>query len=148
MLGAFFLTYALGQVPAGWLNDRFGSRLMDMPEAHTWFAEGAKNYLLNLNGAEKEALFKIYDPDAIPPLVLPPDFVLPPWAYKAIGEGKPVYVFDFWEFKPGRCVIWKTLNRLSLWFRSVPPPLINHASLSFDDAVLKANGWADERGVE
>ncbi|MEO8495869.1 MAG: MFS transporter, partial [Planctomycetota bacterium] len=28
MLGAFFLTYALGQVPAGWLNDRFGSRLM------------------------------------------------------------------------------------------------------------------------
>jgi len=28
MLGAFFLTYALGQVPAGWLNDRFGSRRM------------------------------------------------------------------------------------------------------------------------
>ncbi|MEO2034758.1 MAG: MFS transporter [Planctomycetaceae bacterium] len=28
MLSAFFLTYALGQVPSGWLTDRFGSRLM------------------------------------------------------------------------------------------------------------------------
>jgi sugar phosphate permease len=28
MLSAFFWTYALGQVPAGWLTDRFGSRLM------------------------------------------------------------------------------------------------------------------------
>ncbi|MDP6720342.1 MAG: MFS transporter, partial [Pirellulaceae bacterium] len=28
MLGAFFWTYALGQVPAGWLTDRFGSRIM------------------------------------------------------------------------------------------------------------------------
>ncbi|HUG68722.1 MAG TPA: MFS transporter [Pirellulaceae bacterium] len=28
MLGAFFLTYALGQVPSGWLADRYGSRLM------------------------------------------------------------------------------------------------------------------------
>ena len=28
MLSAFFWTYALGQVPAGWLSDRFGSRLM------------------------------------------------------------------------------------------------------------------------
>lgn len=28
VLGAFFLTYALGQVPAGWLADRFGARGM------------------------------------------------------------------------------------------------------------------------
>jgi ACS family glucarate transporter-like MFS transporter len=28
MLSAFFWTYALGQVPSGWLTDRFGSRLM------------------------------------------------------------------------------------------------------------------------
>jgi ACS family glucarate transporter-like MFS transporter len=28
MLSAFFWTYALGQVPAGWLTDRFGSRIM------------------------------------------------------------------------------------------------------------------------
>ena len=28
MLGAFFWTYALGQVPSGWLTDRFGSRIM------------------------------------------------------------------------------------------------------------------------
>ena len=28
MLSAFFWTYALGQVPAGWMTDRFGSRLM------------------------------------------------------------------------------------------------------------------------
>ncbi len=28
MLSAFFWTYALGQVPAGWLTDRFGARLM------------------------------------------------------------------------------------------------------------------------
>jgi MFS family permease len=28
MLSAFFWTYALAQVPAGWLTDRFGSRLM------------------------------------------------------------------------------------------------------------------------
>ncbi|MFP6676035.1 MAG: MFS transporter [Pirellulaceae bacterium] len=28
MLSAFFWTYALGQVPAGWLTDRFGSRSM------------------------------------------------------------------------------------------------------------------------
>lgn len=28
MLSAFFWTYALGQVPAGWLTDRFGSRRM------------------------------------------------------------------------------------------------------------------------
>ena len=27
-LSAFFFSYALGQVPAGWLSDRFGSRLM------------------------------------------------------------------------------------------------------------------------
>src|SRR3954468_4340841 len=27
-LSAFFLGYALGQVPAGWLSDRFGPRLM------------------------------------------------------------------------------------------------------------------------
>ena len=26
VLGAFFLTYALGQLPAGWLGDRFGAR--------------------------------------------------------------------------------------------------------------------------
>ncbi|QDT34868.1 MFS transporter [Thalassoglobus polymorphus] len=28
VLGAFFFTYALGQVPAGWLSDRFGTRTM------------------------------------------------------------------------------------------------------------------------
>lgn len=28
ILGAFFYTYALGQVPAGWLSDRFGGRIM------------------------------------------------------------------------------------------------------------------------
>src|SRR4051812_44732858 len=28
VLGAFFLTYALAQVPAGWLSDRFGARRM------------------------------------------------------------------------------------------------------------------------
>jgi ACS family glucarate transporter-like MFS transporter len=28
VLGAFFLTYALGQLPAGWLGDRFGARWM------------------------------------------------------------------------------------------------------------------------
>jgi MFS family permease len=28
MLSAFFLTYAFGQVPSGWLTDRFGSRIM------------------------------------------------------------------------------------------------------------------------
>jgi len=28
MLSAFFWTYALGQVPSGWLTDRFGSRIM------------------------------------------------------------------------------------------------------------------------
>ena len=28
MLSAFFWTYAMGQVPAGWLTDRFGSRIM------------------------------------------------------------------------------------------------------------------------
>ena len=28
MLSAFFWTYALGQVPSGWLTDRFGSRAM------------------------------------------------------------------------------------------------------------------------
>ncbi len=28
MLSAFFWTYALGQVPAGWMTDRFGSRVM------------------------------------------------------------------------------------------------------------------------
>lgn len=26
VLGAFFLTYALGQLPAGWLGDRWGAR--------------------------------------------------------------------------------------------------------------------------
>src|SRR3954451_20408788 len=28
VLGAFFWAYALGQVPAGWLGDRFGGRRM------------------------------------------------------------------------------------------------------------------------
>ena len=28
MLSAFFWTYALAQVPSGWLTDRFGARLM------------------------------------------------------------------------------------------------------------------------
>ncbi len=28
LLGAFFWTYALGQLPAGWLGDRFGARWM------------------------------------------------------------------------------------------------------------------------
>ena len=28
VLGSFFLAYALGQVPAGWLTDRFGARIM------------------------------------------------------------------------------------------------------------------------
>ncbi|MBP90071.1 MAG: hypothetical protein CMJ64_25745 [Planctomycetaceae bacterium] len=28
VLGAFFVTYAFGQVPSGWLTDRFGSRVM------------------------------------------------------------------------------------------------------------------------
>lgn len=28
LLGAFFLSYALGQVPAGWLGDRYGARIM------------------------------------------------------------------------------------------------------------------------
>jgi ACS family glucarate transporter-like MFS transporter len=28
LVSAFFLTYALGQVPAGWLSDRYGARLM------------------------------------------------------------------------------------------------------------------------
>src|SRR5262245_33135800 len=28
LLSAFFWTYALGQVPSGWLSDRFGARLM------------------------------------------------------------------------------------------------------------------------
>lgn len=28
LLGAFFWTYALGQLPAGWLGDRYGARLM------------------------------------------------------------------------------------------------------------------------
>jgi|GEM_PF-6559182 len=28
MLSAFFWTYALGQVPAGWMTDRFGARIM------------------------------------------------------------------------------------------------------------------------
>src|SRR6516165_9094716 len=28
LLGAFSVTYALGQVPAGWLSDRFGARVM------------------------------------------------------------------------------------------------------------------------
>jgi sugar phosphate permease len=28
MLGAFFLTYAVGQLPAGWLADRYGTRMM------------------------------------------------------------------------------------------------------------------------
>ncbi len=28
ILGSFFLTYAIGQVPAGWLSDRFGARIM------------------------------------------------------------------------------------------------------------------------
>src|SRR5262245_55743431 len=28
ILGSFFLTYAIGQLPGGWLSDRFGARLM------------------------------------------------------------------------------------------------------------------------
>ena len=33
---AFFLTYALGQVPSGWLSDRFGARLMLTVYILTW----------------------------------------------------------------------------------------------------------------
>ena len=36
MLSAFFWTYALGQVPSGWLTDRFGSRLMLTLYVLTW----------------------------------------------------------------------------------------------------------------
>ena len=36
MLSAFFWTYALGQVPSGWLADRFGSRLMLTLYILTW----------------------------------------------------------------------------------------------------------------
>ncbi len=36
MLSAFFWTYALGQVPSGWLSDRFGSRLMLTLYVLTW----------------------------------------------------------------------------------------------------------------
>src|SRR5205807_9921492 len=28
LLGAFFLTYAFGQIPGGWLSDRYGTRMM------------------------------------------------------------------------------------------------------------------------
>ena len=28
VLGAFFFTYALFQIPAGWMSDRFGGRMM------------------------------------------------------------------------------------------------------------------------
>lgn len=36
ILGAFFYTYALGQVPAGWLSDRFGGRTMLTIYILTW----------------------------------------------------------------------------------------------------------------
>ncbi|MEL6108340.1 MAG: MFS transporter [Planctomycetota bacterium] len=36
VLGAFFLAYALFQVPAGWLSDRFGGRLMLCIYIATW----------------------------------------------------------------------------------------------------------------
>lgn len=36
MLSAFFWTYALAQVPSGWLTDRFGSRLMLMIYVLLW----------------------------------------------------------------------------------------------------------------
>ena len=36
ILSAFFLTYALGQVPAGWLADRLGARVMLPVYVLTW----------------------------------------------------------------------------------------------------------------
>ena len=38
VLGAFFWTYALGQVPAGWLGDRFGPRRMLTIDILAWSA--------------------------------------------------------------------------------------------------------------
>jgi hypothetical protein len=35
-LSAFFWSYALGQVPAGWLSDRFGARIMLVIYILTW----------------------------------------------------------------------------------------------------------------
>ena len=48
LLSAFFWTYGLGQVPAGWLGDRFGARVMLTAYILSW---SLFTYLLGLTGA-------------------------------------------------------------------------------------------------
>ena len=134
------------------IDNRFAAMLMDMPKAHAWVRSRTKDYLLNLAGSERDEIFVVYDEGSVPPLVLPPDFVLPSWAEEMMREKQPVYVFDYWNFKPGHCSVWRMMQRIPLWFRSQPPPKIDFDSLSFDEAAERAKHWesevlGDENGV-
>ena len=115
--------------------------------AQTWIMEVAKKHMLNLDGADKDANFRVYEPANIKPGLYgdPPSFdKLPDWAKEAIERGEPLHWFD--PIQPRRRKVWETIENILNWFNrnGEKPTDTDYAQLSFPEAAQKAAEWRIE----
>jgi hypothetical protein len=117
------------------------------PAAQTWIMTIAKKHILNLDGTDRDANFRVYDPANIKPGLYgdPPLFdKLPDWAKEAIEHGEPLHWFD--PIQVGRRRVWETIENILNWFNrnGEKPTDTDYTQLSFPEAAQKAVTWRAE----
>jgi hypothetical protein len=138
-------------------------------EAQQWLKTVAKNYLMNLDGADRDENFVRYNPEFLRAgryEGMPDPSTLPAWLIASLCRGDRITVSDpaaiqstpfvmppwaaealregkqLWLFDSAqvrRRRVWKTIERILDWFNSAAPADLDYAGLSFEEAERRAD---------
>ena len=106
------------------------------PIVARWLQTAVKAHLLNLEGADRDENFRVYDPASVKPLhgEPPPFDKLPDWAKAALEGGETLHWFDPIQVQSRQT--WKRIRTITVWMNAYPHEVM------FEDAVKQAEVWA------
>jgi hypothetical protein len=110
------------------------------PVVAKWLQTAVKSHLLNLEGADRDENFRVYDPAIVKPLhgEPPPLDKLPDWAKAALERGETLHWFD--PIQVQSRPTWRRIRTIAVWMNAYPH------DLTVEDADRQAETWAAKVG--
>jgi len=93
------------------------------PVVKQWLQTAVKSHLSNLEGADRDENFRVYDAANVKPLhgEPPPFDKLPDWAKAALEHDEILYWFD--PIQIYKRTAWKTIKTIAVWMNAFPHDL-------------------------